>query len=147
MEIYSSHGCSESDDGPLDMNRHIHMGPRTGETSLERGIEKGYHLGIMAAGDNHGVPGVFEHGSMCVLAKDNSKEAIWDAFINRRVYGVSQSQIGVDFTINDIPMGGEVITDQAVLKMHIEGSDAIDRVEILKGNILDEMVVHSGTWN
>ena len=66
---------------------------------------------------------------MCVLAKDNSKEAIWDAFINRRVYGVSQSRIGVDFTINDIPMGGEVITDQAVLKMHIEGSDAIDRVE------------------
>ena len=40
VEIYSSHGCSESDDGPLDMNRHIHMGPRTGETSLERGIEK-----------------------------------------------------------------------------------------------------------
>lgn len=146
VEIYSSHGCSESDDGPLDMNRHIHMGPRTGETSLERGIEKGYHLGVIAAGDNHGVPGVFEHGSMCVLASDNSKEAIWDAFMHRRVYGVSQSRIGVDFTINDTPMGGEVIADHAVLKMHIEGSDAIDRVELLKGNILDEMVVHSGTW-
>lgn len=36
-EIYSSHGCSENDTGPFDMERHLHMGPRTGETCFEIG--------------------------------------------------------------------------------------------------------------
>ena len=90
-EIYSSHGCSENDDGPLTMNRHVHMGPRTGETTYEKGLEKGYPIGVIAAGDNHSVPGVFEHGSTCALAEDCTKEAIRDAFVNRRTYGVSHN--------------------------------------------------------
>ena len=32
------------------------------------------------------------------------------------------------------------------LKFSVKAADAIDRVEILKNNILDEMAVHSGTW-
>ena len=64
---------SENDDGPLSMNRHVHMGPRTGETTYEKGLNRGYKVGIIAAGDNHSVPGVFEHGSMCALATDNTK--------------------------------------------------------------------------
>lgn len=146
-EIYSSHGSSENDDGPLSMNRHIHMGPRTGETAYEVGLNRGYKVGIIAAGDNHGVPGVFEHGSMCVLAEDNTKEAIWDAMVNRRTYGVSQSRIEVDFAVNDTCMGGEVeVADDAQLSIHVKGTSAVDRIEILRDNILDEMVVHSGTW-
>lgn len=146
-EIYSSHGCSESDDGPLPMNRHIHMGPRTGETSYERAIEKGIRIGLIAAGDNHSVPAVFEHGSMCALAKDNTKESLWDALTHSRVYGVSQSRIEVDFEINEEQMGGLLeIRDTASLHFHIKGTNAIDRVEILKDNVVDEMVVHSGTW-
>lgn len=146
-EIYSSHGCSENDEGPLDMNRHIHMGPRTGETCYERGLEKGYHVGVIAAGDNHSVPGVFEHGSMCVLATDNTKEAIWDAFINRRTYGVSQSRMELDFTIDDACMGSEVVCgEEATLELHVKGSNAIDRIELIKDNVLEDMIVHSGTW-
>lgn len=146
-EIYSSHGSSESDDGPLAMNRHIHMGPRTGATCGERGLELGYRLGLIASGDNHIVPAVFEHGCMCALAETNTKEAIWDAFVNRRVYGVSQSRIQVDLTVDGAPMGSEVeVGDRAVLECNIVGSNAVDRVEILKDNILEEMAVHSGTW-
>lgn len=146
-EIYSSHGSSENDDGPLSMNRHVHMGPRTGETTYEKGLNRGYKVGIIAAGDNHSVPGVFEHGSMCALAEDNTKEAIWDAFVNRRVYGVSQSRIEVDFTVDGVPMGGEVETGGEVeLEFHVKGTSAVDRVEILRDNVLEEMVVHSGKW-
>lgn len=146
-EIYSSHGCSENDDGPLNMNRHVHMGPRTGETTYEKGLNRGYKVGIIAAGDNHSVPGVFEHGSMCVLAEENTKEAIWEAFENRRTYGVSQSRIEVDYTVNGVPMGGEAVTDGEVeLEFSVKGTAAVDRIEILKDNILEEMVVHSGTW-
>lgn len=146
-EIYSSHGSSENDDGPLTMNRHVHMGPRTGETTYEKGLARGYKVGIIAAGDNHSVPGVFEHGSMCVLAEDNTKEAIWDAMINRRTYGVSQSRIEVDYTFNGTPMGGETeICENAELEVHVKGTSAVDRIEILRDNVLEEMVVHSGTW-
>lgn len=146
-EIYSCHGCSETDDGPLPMNRHIHMGPRTGETTYDRALEKGYRIGVIAAGDNHSVPAVFEHGSMCALAADNTKEAIWEAMRNRRVYGVSQSRMEVDFTVDGSHMGSEVETeDSAELDFHVKGTGAIDRIEILKDNVLEEMVVHSGTW-
>lgn len=147
-EIYSSHGSSENDDGPLAMNRHIHMGPRTGETTYEQGLKRGYKVGIIAAGDNHSVPGVFEHGTMCTLATDNTKEAIWEAWRSRRVYGVSQSRIEVEKTVNNVPMGGEVTTDtgEVELEFTVKGTAAVDRIEILKDNILEDMVVHSGTW-
>ena len=128
------------------MNRHVHMGPRTGETTYEKGLEKGYPIGVIAAGDNHSVPGVFEHGSMCVLAEDCTKEAIWDAFVNRRTYGVSQSRIEVDFSLGDTVMGGILETNgEAELNFHVKGT-AADRVEIIQDNVLEEMVVHSGTW-
>lgn len=146
-EIYSCHGCSETDDGPLLMKRHVHMGPRTGETVFERAIEKGYRIGMIAAGDNHSVPAVFEHGSMCALAADCTKEAIWEAFVNRRVYGVSQSRIEVDFSVDGAEMGSEITTGgEAELSFRIKGTAAVDRVEILRDNILEKMVVHSGTW-
>ncbi len=123
------------------------MGPRAGETTYEKGLDRGYKVGVIAAGDNHSVPGVFEHGSMCVLAENNSKEAIWEALISRRTYGVSKSRIEVDYTVDDTPMGGEVETKGEVeLNFHIKGTSAVDRVEILRDNIVEEMVVHSGTW-
>ena len=128
------------------MERHLHMGPRTGETCYERGLEAGLHVGCIASGDNHKVPAVYDHGSMCVLARDASKEAIWEAMKARRVYGVSRSRMDIDFTIDGKPMGSVVPAGKHELKFSVKAADAIDRVEILKNNILDEMAVHSGTW-
>ena len=146
-EIYSSHGSSETDEGPLTMNRHVHMGPRTGTTCYEEGLNHGYKVGAIASGDNHSVPASYEHGTMCVLATDNTKEAIWDAMINRRTYGVSKSRIEVDYSIDDAVMGSEITTNGEVnLKAHIKGTSAIDRVEIIHDNFVEEMVPHTGTW-
>lgn len=145
-EVYSSHGCSENDIGPLDMERHLHMGPRTGETCYERGLDLGYRVGLMASGDNHGVPAVYDHGMMCVLSENDGKEAIWEAMKSRRVYGVSKSRMDIDFTINESPMGSVVEPGEGLLKCSVKAAAAIDRVEILNGNVLETMVVHSGTW-
>ncbi|MEE0655527.1 MAG: hypothetical protein UCO29_02410 [Blautia hansenii] len=145
-EIYSSHGCSENDTGPMDMERHLHMGPRTGQTCYEYGLNKGIHVGCMASGDNHNIPAVYDHGSMCVLAKDNSKEAIWDGMVHRRVYGVSRSRMDIDFEIDGKPMGSVIDAGKYCLTAEIKAGYAIDRVEVLKNNVLDEMIVHSGTW-
>lgn len=90
------------------MERHLHMGPRTGETRCRKRIEAGLKVGCIASGDNHNVPGVHDHGMMCVLAEDSSKEKIWEAMKQRRVYGVSKTRMEIDFSINDVPMGGVV---------------------------------------
>ena len=46
------------------MDRHIHMGPRTGVTAVEKGWEKGHQFGVIASGDNHSVPGVYGFGTL-----------------------------------------------------------------------------------
>ena len=142
-EIYSSHGLSESDHGPLPMDRHIHMGPRVSSTSYEKGLDKGYKVGCIASGDNHNIPGVYKHGMMCALASSNSKKDIWDALINSRVYGVTGSRIEVDYYLEDYPMGSKIITDKDELefRLYVKGSDKIDRVEVLKDNQLYRMII------
>lgn len=147
VEIYSSHGSSENDTGCIDMTRHVHMGPRTGETCVEQGYKRGNHFGVIAAGDNHSVPCVYGFGYMAVLAKSNSKEDIWDAFVNKRVYGVSQERIGLDFKIDDCVMGSEIDgNENAKLVLSVDAGNAIDRIEIIEDEIVSEIIPHTSTW-
>ena len=142
-EVYSSHGSSENDHSSIDMRRHIHMGPRTGETSLEVGLNLGHKVGIIASGDNHSCPAVYGFGLCAVLSKSNKKEDIWDAFINRRVYGVSKDRIELDFKIDNGIMGSTIETSEfSNLRLKIKASNAIDRVEIISNNVVTEMIHH-----
>lgn len=145
-EIYSSHGCSENDENPLDMERHLHMGPRTGQTCYEVGLEMGFHVGCMASGDNHKNPAVYDNGSMCVIAEDNTRESIFDGMKKRHVYGVSRSRMDIDFGIDDAITGDVIKVGHHILHFDIEAADAIDRIEILKNNVIDEMYINSGKW-
>ena len=147
VETYSSHGSSENDTTCIEMNRHIHMGPRTGITCVERGWEKGYQYGVIASGDNHSCPGVYGFGYCAVLAKSNSKEDIWDAFVNKRVYGVSKDRMTIDYKIDDTIMGGQIEAKQnSKLHFDVIGGNAIDRIEIIKDNKVVEMIPHTSTW-
>lgn len=147
VEIYSSHGSSENDTGSVGMSRHIHMGPRTGATCVEEGLNLGYQMGIIASGDNHSCPCVYGFGYTAVLANSNSKEDIWNALINRRVYGVSKDRIKLEYTLDDAQMGSRIPANQhALLKLNIEASNAIDRIEILKDNNVEYMIPHTSQW-
>lgn len=146
-EIYSSHGCSENDNGPFPMDQHMHMGPRLSTTCYETGLNMGYKVGCIASGDNHSVPGAAMNGIMCALAKSSSKADIWDALIHSRVYGVSHSRIDVDYSVNGALMGSTTEnTGSAEVRFSIKGTGPVDRVEVLKNNVLIDMPVHSGTW-
>ncbi len=141
VEIYSSHGCSENDQISLTMNRHIHMGPRTSKTSGQKGYDLGFRYGLIASGDNHHVPAIAKNGSMACLAESNSKEDLWNAMINRRVYGVSSERIQLDFTINDAVMGSIINADgMADMKLNVVGSNAIDRIELIADNRVIEII-------
>lgn len=147
VEIYSSHGSSENDNGPIDMTRHVHMGPRTGKTCVEEGLNKGNKIGIIAAGDNHSCPSVYGFGYCAVLAKSNSKEDIWDALVNRRTYGVSKDKIKLNFSIDNHEMGSITKPNkEAKLNIKVSASNAIDRLEIITDNIVQEMIPHTSTW-
>lgn len=145
-EIYSSHGSSENDETPLPMERHEHMGPRTDVTCYEAGLNRGILVGCIASGDNHSVPGESEHGMMCVLSRSRSKEDIWEGLRARRTYGVSRSRMIIDQTVGGAPMGGTASPGVSEFTLSLTASNAVDRIELLRDNVLEKMLVHSGTW-
>lgn len=52
----------------------------------------------------------------------------------------------IDFTADDKMMGDVIAPGKHNMKISICAADAIDRVELLKNNVLEEMIVHSGSW-
>lgn len=147
-EIYSSHGSSESGYADLPMHRHIHMGPRTGGTSVFNGLMKGQRSGIIASGDNHIVPGVFGNGYAAVLAADKSRDSIWEALNKRHTYGVSANKILLDYRANGYQMGDVVTGHGGVIEheVFVRAGDAVSRIELIKNNNIIKTYTHNGTW-
>ncbi len=132
-EIKSQHGSSEYSITDMAMDRHIHMGPRTGKTSVFDGLNRGYKFGIIASGDNHVVPADQVNGIAGVWAEDNTKDAIWDAIQNRRVFGCTQNRIKLWFDINGHPMGETIKYEGQALEANVEvtGNSKIKHVELI----------------
>ena len=131
-EIYSMHGCSESDTAAYPM---LHsMGPRDYGSTAEYGYRQGHHFGIVAGTDHHaGFPGSHGDGVMAVWAESLTRDALWDAFKARRVYGVTGDRIAVDLRVNDAPMGAVVEAGpKPTLSFRVAGADRIDYVELLQ---------------
>lgn len=147
-EIYSSHGSSESGDADIPMSRHIHMGPRTGGTSVFDGLKKGHKVGIIASGDNHLVAAQYGHGFAGILAEDNTVDSIWEALNHRRVYGMTKGKVKLVYEIDENIMGSEFTTCKDKLKHHIsvETQNAIDRVVIYKNGNPYFTYNHSENW-
>lgn len=144
VEIYSHHGSSERDRTNLSMERHIHMGPRVEDTSVVSGLKQKKHFGIIASGDNHEVPAMVKNGRAGVWAEEYSKEAIWEAFTERRTYGFTDSKISVWMECEKHPMGSIFRSDQSELLLDIAAvaNGKIERVELYKNGELDQ--IHIG---
>ena len=149
VEIFSSHGSSEGCDTPFSLVSNGSMGPRVSGGTVQDGLRRGYRLGIIASNDSHnGVAGVWGTGLMAALAPDLTREALWEAFMARRVYGVTGDRIQLDFTIKGSPMGSEVRTEGPPrLRAAVVASQALDRIELLRNNRVLYTYCHSGTWD
>lgn len=149
VEIYSAHGSSEGCDTPFTLNRNMNMGPRVSGGTVLEGLERGYRLGITASGDNHrDFAGVWGNGLMAVYAEELTRESIWDAFMNRHIYGVTGDRIKLKFTTNGHMMGERFKSKKPVeIKVEVEGSHAIDKVEIVKNGRIAYVYCHQGLWN
>ncbi len=148
-EIYSIHGCSETDEEWVGLRRNPHMGPGHGGGTYQDALDRGLHIGAICSNDNWGpLPGRYNWGIMACLAKELTRESIWEAMRARRVYGVTGDRIELDFKVGDAMMG-EVTTASGAreIAVSVKGLDAIDRIEILRGDRVIATHCHQGTWD
>ncbi|MBN1642508.1 MAG: hypothetical protein JXA09_14830 [Anaerolineae bacterium] len=148
-ELYSIHGCSETDEEWIGLRHNSHMGPGTGGGTYQEALDRGLRLGAICSTDNWtNMPGHWGQGLMACLAAELTRDALWDAFLARRVYGVTGDRIQLDFTCNKAPMGS-VLPHAATrrLRVAVRGSDAIDRIELLRNGRVISTHNHQGTWD
>lgn len=148
-EVYSHHGCSEAVEAPLGMARNQSMGPRVSGGTIQEGLARGYRIGIIASGDTHsGYPGVWNNGLAGVWASELTREALWEALLRRRTYGVTGDRMLVDFRADDAPMGSVLGgSGQVQLSAFVVGEAAIDRIELLRNNRVLATYCHAGRWD
>ena len=148
-EIFSAHGCSEGGHSPLTLNTSPSMGPGVSGCTIQDGLAKGCRIGLMASGDNQsGFPGLHGTGLTACYAKELTREALWDAFVARRVYGVTGDRMRLGFWINDGFMGDVVQANGSVdIRAELVGSQAIDRIELIRNNRVIATHCHNGAWD
>lgn len=141
VEIFSLHGCSESEHAPYPM---LHdMGPRDFGSTAEAGWGAGHRFGVIASTDHHGAyPGSHGDGRLAVLADSLTREGIWDALVNRRVYAATGDKIAVSFTLNDAPIGATLPPQtRHHIRLDVAGWEAVDRVEVLNnGRVIQRLL-------
>ncbi len=126
FEITSWHGRFEYYSNPWQGRRQVpgHQ--------YQDALSKGYRLGAMGASDTHHlIPG--QGGLTAVLAESLDRESVFEAVRSRRIYATTGDKIIIEFTINGQPMGSEIAgVSHLNLKVEAKGTDAIDRIEIVK---------------
>lgn len=150
VEIYSKWGNSEYDGAEPE----VPYPAISGDHSVQEALALGHKLGIWASTDSHsgwagflsprefGGPGcdnLLPHrgGWAAVWAENNTRKALWDAFLNRRVYATTGERISLLF-IMDGHFMGSTYTTCASPNIHIEvtGTLPLQRVEIIRNNNL-----------
>jgi hypothetical protein len=140
IEIYSSHGCSES----TTCENAIPKKRQNANGSVQRALGwSGYRLGFIGGSDNHfGHPsgvGLIDGklrksgGLTAVIAKTLNKDSLWNAMTSRSTYATSGERIYLEFTINGANMGSEIYTQSSpIISARVIGTGNIINVEIIK---------------
>jgi hypothetical protein len=136
-EIVSVHGVSEALDSPAVLHR-----PVPGNF-VRDALNRGYRLGFLGSSDGHdGHPGLAHlasptGGLAAILARDLTRESVYEALRQRRVYATSGARIVLRVTFGGYPMGSLV----PVATVKAGGEGAIPGVP---GNMLLVQVIGTG---
>ena len=145
VEVYSCWGNSEkrgTSQKPL-----IHPG-EADMAYVQEYLAKGLRLGMIGSGDEHAghvgygdwlrINSSQHNGLVAVYAKELTREAIWDALWNRRVYATTRERIILHFELNGHIMGEQVTINsnktERKISASIEGTDIIEEVVLIKNN-------------
>jgi len=139
VEICSIHGSSEYYGGEA-MIYNPHKG-----SFVRDALARGYKLGIIGSGDTHdGHPGrrsigAIVNGLVAVYSPELTREAVWEAFKKRQVYGTSGPKIILNFRVADSPMGSEVkwaASKGAIpIALRVVACDDIETIEIVRNGV------------
>lgn len=143
VEIYSSHGLSEeyAPEHPLslDIVDFTFQGPADPPSYVQDGWLTGQRMGVIASSDNHwSQPGKDGYGIMAVYAPALTREAVFDAIVQRRTYGTTGARIVLDFQANGVPMGGECQRAPGTpvrIQAEITGTGPLRWLEVLRANM------------
>lgn len=139
VEIFSEHGCTETDRSPFPMIRHS-MGGRSTSNTVVPQLEKGKRFGFIASTDDHlGYPGAYGEGVLGVWANDLSSKSLMEAIHARRTYAATGDRITLEVALNGHPMGSELpATAERQIDVRVEGDDSISMVELVcSGQVIE----------
>lgn len=113
LEIYSGHGQSElyAPDDPLSYESLAWTPARSGDGPhyARDAWAAGLQLGTVAASDDHTAhPGLAHTGLTAVYAPALTREAVFDALLERRSYATTGERIVLDFTVSGAAMGSSI---------------------------------------
>lgn len=161
IEIHQVRGCFEC---PPEMGNPIPATPGRGDAAMiEKGwicnaLTMGWRVGFTAGGDDHigtagterpfseqnGVP-VYA-GAMAVLARERTREAIWEGLWNRRVVATSGPRVLLRVALNEQPIGSELRADkmpelrkERSIRVWFRGTAPVKRIDVIRNN----KVVHT----
>jgi len=132
VEMVSMHGCSESSENTRPF---LHsMGPSDWESTVEYGLKRGHVFGFSGGTDHHsGHPGSYGHGLTGLWAEGRSREAIWEALNERRMFALTGDRMDLQFALNDAPMGSVVAPEgQDRIEFELAAGGAIDCVDVVR---------------
>jgi Protein of unknown function (DUF3604) len=138
-EIFSEHGCTETDRSPYPMLRHSNGGRSTRNT-IQVQLTRGLRFGFVASSDNHrGYPGAYGEGVVGVWAEELTPRSLFEAVRSRRTYAATGDRIVLEVRLNGQPMGSELasVTDRQI-DVRVEGQDAISMIELVRnGQVIE----------
>ena len=152
IEIYSAWGNSECPKEAGNPRPIRYLGGERSGGHVWDALCRDYRFGFIGSSDGHdGRPGddlmylqtaprlggyhkLYKGGLLGVWAEALTREAIWDALRNRRVYAATNARIILRFAINGKPMGSEISGSAGKLDLFIEvlSDTAIARVDLVK---------------
>ena len=145
MEIYSHHGQSElycpQHCLAYEFNRTRNP-ERRGNTSTpgphyaQDYWMAGRRIGVIGSSDEHSGQGGRRHGGIAaVFATELTREGVFDALGERRCYATTGERIRLEFSVDDVPMGGcakRAGGSSVHLALDVWGTDLLLHVEILR---------------
>ena len=139
VEIVSGHGAFE-----YMGNRPIyHRGGKPG-CFVQDGLARGLKFGIVGGSDTHGL--IWHHrvgwkrnclrtGLTCLLAKDLTREALFEAMKKRRAFATSGIKMRILFEISDAMMGEEIeLSEKPEIRVNVTSPKDMKWIELVKNN-------------
>lgn len=132
VEIYSMHGLAENDRS--DKPSLHSMGPFQAYGTMQTGLRRGLHFGVLGNTDHHsGHPGSYGHGMTGVWAGSRDRADLWSAVHQRRTWAMTGDTVRLWFEVDGQPMGSVVPGGLAgkPVKIEVDATAPIDYVELV----------------